>query len=54
MKTYGGVELKRHHSLPEHQMEASGQLHSPAAGHCAEEEIVCPDWNRTPVVHSIA
>jgi hypothetical protein len=31
MKTYGGVEIYLHHSLPRNQLEVSGQLHAPAA-----------------------
>jgi hypothetical protein len=31
MKTYGGVEVYLHHSLPQQQMEVNGQLHVPAA-----------------------
>jgi hypothetical protein len=31
MKTYERVELQLHHSLSQHYLEVSGQLHAPAA-----------------------
>jgi hypothetical protein len=30
MKTYAAMEVWLHHSEPRHQMEVSGQLHTPA------------------------
>jgi hypothetical protein len=40
MKTYGGVEVQRHHFLPWHEMEVIGQPHSPAALSPEKEPLI--------------
>jgi hypothetical protein len=44
MKTYEGVEVYLHHSWLRHQIEVSGQLHTPVA---------LPPGERTPGTHWI-